>query len=181
MDSPGYLGGVNMMMVFFIIMCILVGFIGTWQFFKNGQPIAGFLFLIGALTIFIIYGKRWFDPNGIYTSSNTTWPPVINTCPDFLTAYTATIGNASVRGCVDTVGVSRNGNFHILPPSGNPVGLPNAPYAVNNGVVNATLTDFFPINVPGETPQALCDRLANYGLTWDGIFDGDNCMATSGS
>ena len=174
MASLGYLNGVNISMVVYIIMCILVGYFGGRYFFSKGQSIAGFLFLIGALTIFIIYGKRWFDPNGIYNTGTVTWPPMINTCPDFLTAYTDPDHN--IAGCVDTIGVSRNHAFQKLPANGHP--QVQSSYPVNNGIVTATLTNFFPINVSGESDQGLCDRLGAYGLTWDGVFDGDNCAAT---
>ena len=181
MAALGYLNGVNISMVLYIIMCILVGYYGSRYFFTKGDSISGVLFLIGASTLFIIYGKRWFDPNGLYNTGTITWPPVINTCPDFLTAYTVKTGGGDVAGCIDTIGVSRTGAFQRA-PSGGPVQQVPGPYTTNNnGVLNATLIDFFPINVSNESPQALCDRLGSYGLTWDGIFDGDNCMASQAS
>jgi len=179
MGAFGYLNGVNITMVVYIIMCILVGYFGGRYFFTKGDSISGILFLIGCLTIFIIYGKRWFDPNGMYNTGTVQWPPVINTCPDFLTAYTMKISNGTVQGCVDTIGVSRTGAFQKVPASGKPIAQVTGPYTTVNGTLNASLIDFFPINVSGETPQALCDRLGAAGLTWDGVFDGDNCMATT--
>ena len=181
MASAGYLNGVNISMVLYIIMCLLVGYFGGNYFFKKGDTVSLILFLIGALTIFIIYGKRWFDPNGLYNRGTMKWPPVINTCPDFLTAYTVKTSGGDVPGCIDTIGVSRTGAFQKA-PSGVPKQKVPRPYTTNNsGALNATLIDFFPINVANESPQALCDRLGNYGLTWDGVFDGDNCMATQRS
>jgi hypothetical protein len=182
MAAAGYLNGVNISMVLYIIMCILVGYYGGRYFFTKGDTISGVIFLIGIITIFIIYGKRWFDPNGMYNTGTITWPPVINTCPDFLTAYTVQTSGGSVAGCIDTIGVSRTGAFQKVPPSGIPTQSVTAPYTTNNnGVLNATMIDFFPINVANESPQALCDRLANNGLTWDGVFDGDNCLSTQQS
>jgi len=179
MGALGYLNGVNITMIVYIILCILVGYFGSRYFFIKGDMISGILFLIGALVVFVVYGKRWFDPNGMYNAGTVKWPPVINTCPDFLTAYSMKVPNGTVQGCIDTIGVSRNNAFQKIPASGKPVATVTGPFTTINGTLNASLVDFFPINVSGETPQALCNRIGAAGLTWDGVFDGDNCMATT--
>ena len=56
MAALGYLNGVNISMVLYIIMCILVGYYGSRYFFTKGDSISGVLFLIGAITLFMATG-----------------------------------------------------------------------------------------------------------------------------
>ena len=165
-------------MSIYILTCLLTGIFGIRYFMTKKEYIAMILFLIGAIAIFVVYGTRWFGANGIYSGTTMTWPPALNTCPDFLTAHSVKANGITVYGCIDTVGVSNNGTFKKF--NGTLQNPPSRPYPVNNsGNITDGLGDFFPIQVDGESAQGLCDRLSQYGLTWDGVYDGVTCAAVS--
>jgi len=165
----------------YILTCILAGIFGARYFMTKKEYVGMALFLIGALVVFVVYGTRWFGSSGIYSDQTVTWPPALNTCPDFLTAHTIKTTAqtpVTVYGCIDAIGVSNNGAFRKF--TGTLGTVLQAPYSVNNqGNVTATLSDFFPIQVDGESAQGLCDRLSQYGLTWDGVYDGVTCAAVA--
>jgi len=92
--------------------------------YTQNKPISAMIVLVLLLIVFLFFGQRWFqygqlkgssgwmqanalaqsgssssgqcsDGSGIATSSApTSWPPVVNQCPDFMTLAST--------GCVDT-------------------------------------------------------------------------------
>jgi hypothetical protein len=156
----------NIYEIIFVIAAILVGGGGTLYFGQAGQYIAAILFLILAIATFVVFGLRWFGPQGTLNQSAVTWPPALNTCPDYLTFYNRTKTNSTtpIPSCVDTLGVSVNNSLKVFPADGN---------------VNPDDDSYFFALVPGETRAATCARLTQYGLTWEGIFDGESCLSPS--
>ena len=151
----------NIKEVMFIVAAILVIGGGSMYFGSNQQYISVLIFLPLSILIFVVYGMRWFGPDGIYKNQIQQWPPAINSCPDYLTAYTIKSPSGDVKGCVDRIGVSRNGGLVLL----------------QKGVVVTSPNDnrFFPLNA-GETRAALCQRVMTGGLTWEGVTDGETCF-----
>jgi len=175
-------GGFNMKIFIYVIVALVIEFIVIMYAVKAKQYIIIAIFAPLSLYIFITYGILWFGPNGPYSKTTVQWPPSINTCPDFLTAYTA---SPKVKGCVDTIGVSRDPSaFPKLSSSGIPNwGTKGAPTAVIGDTTVAkdlNSTGFFPI-ILNETASDLCARLQSAQLTWEGIWDGENCYGGDGS
>jgi hypothetical protein len=175
-------GNFNIKLLIYILIAIIIEYVVASIAMKANQYILLAIFIPLSLYIFVIYGQRWFGPDGPYTNSVVQWPPAMNTCPDFLTAYTFPKNGSipAIKGCVDTIGVSRNSTFLKLPSSGTPTAHPNATISAGDATGAAksySTTDFFPIQIAGETPTQLCSRLQTAGLTWEGIYDGENCYS----
>lgn len=151
-------------MLFYILFCIAVGFTGIMYFFGSGRMISAGIFLIGSILIFVLFGLRWFVYDKPKWASNT-WPPQINTCPDFLTYMSLNGKNV----CVDTIGISTNPTalkkwaFGANPPSNPPV---SADYYFD---LTTTKTK------PQEVLAEYCQQCLDKGLTWEGICDGESC------
>ncbi len=145
----------------------MVGFGVTMSLIQSGRAVAGLIFLIGALLSFIFFGIRWFEGNvaGV-PGSNGAWPPVINTCPDYLVETTRTLGSGTsaktIRACIDTVGISRGG----------------AMTKWSEGATGEAY--FFDLeNADGPIPKStLCTNAITKGLSWEGVTDGQICFAT---
>ena len=87
----------NIKLIIYVIGCILILTWGTYQVFQAYQMLGAIVYFAGALYVCIIYGIRWFNKNA--SSSATVWPPVINTCPDYLTYYEREVNGTKVPSC----------------------------------------------------------------------------------
>lgn len=154
----------NIYEVIFIIASILIGGGGTYFFASKGQYIATALFLIGSILVLVIYGLLWFGPAGEYAGKKVPWPPVINTCPDYLTFFNRTVSNAVTNTCVDRIGVSKNGSITVFPPDGNSQSPDSCFFVLTKGASRADR----------------CKETIAAGLTWEGITDGESCFNPSG-
>jgi len=152
----------NIKEVMFIVAAILIIGGGSIHFSSNRQYIGLLIFFPLSILIFVVYGLRWFGPEGIYQNQTLQWPPAINTCPDYLTAYTIKNPAGDSKGCVDRLGVSRNGGLTLLQKG--------------DAVINPNDSRFFPLNT-GESRAALCQRVMTAGLTWEGVTDGETCFS----
>lgn len=154
----------NVYEILFIIAAILAGAGGTAYFATSGQYIAAVIFLVLAITTFVVFGLRWFGPQGQFAGQTQNWPPALNTCPDYLTYFNRPTANGKTEPtCVDTIGVSRNGAIEKFPADGSS----NPP---------SKDSYYFPLK-SGESRSDLCTRVSNAGLTWEGIYDGENCLS----
>lgn len=154
--------------IFIIAAIILIGG-GALYFGSNSQYIGLLIYLPVSVLIFVVYGLRWFGPEGIYKIQTAAWPPALNACPDYLTGYTIPAANPSATktlGCVDTMGISRNGGITIFKKGDTITASPDP--------------RFFPLNA-GESRSALCSRVMTAGLTWEGVTDGETCFSADGS
>jgi len=158
----------NIKLALFVIGSLVFGIGGIMYFNSSRQYIGMIIFLPLTLLILTVFGNRWFGTSGSANMKITMWPPQINTCPDFLTAYM--IPSTKSNGCVDLIGVSINGGFLRTT---DPTTLATS---------NDTLSDnkFFKLQA-GETRQSLCARLKTAGLTWEGVHDGVSCLTPDGS
>lgn len=182
-SSQTVFGNFNMKLFIYIIIAIVIEF-GVVMYCMRTEPkqlLIAAIFVPLSLYIFFVYGMMWFGPNGRYTNATVPWPPAINTCPDFLTYYPGETSDKTViPGCIDTIGVSKNTQFPKKTP--DQITRPTTEFS-KDAAKNIDLSmGFFPIQVINEKPQELCDRVRAAGLTWDGVFDGQNCMdAKTGS
>jgi hypothetical protein len=163
----------NIAMLVFIIVAILVGGMGTFAFYSSGRAIGAFIFFIGSILTFVFYGIRWFEGKAVLGSdSPVQWPPYVNTCPDFLTYYKRKTSNGTETDtCVDRIGVSRNNKLNVFPTDSN--------------VNNENDSYFFPLKTDSEDRAKkraqLCARTIDYGLTWEGVTDGETCFSPEGT
>lgn len=163
----------NIFMVIFIIVAVLVSTIGTYTFYTNDRVIGSLVFLLGAILTFVFYGLRWFsDANIMSNSSPVQWPPYVNMCPDYLTYYKRkTASGITTDTCVDRIGVSKNNKLSLFPADGN--------------VNNENDSYFFPLKTDSEDATKkraqLCARAIEYGLTWEGVTDGETCFSPEGT
>jgi hypothetical protein len=151
----------------YIFLSIVVG-LGTFtQLTKVDRYWAAILSLILFILIFVFYGMRWFRGTSSAFTYTGSWPPVINMCPDYLVYYkNSPIGGA----CVDMLGVSTNGSLKVFTKedSSNPP---------------QDRAKYFPgVYKPGMTEKELarlCKLSGQYGLTWEGIYNGGSCVYKS--
>jgi hypothetical protein len=168
-------GNFNLKLFIYIIVAIIIEIVAI--VYGMGPPamyLALVIFIPLSLYIFVTYGFAWFGPDGPYSNKKISWPPAINSCPDFLTAYKA----GSLPGCIDTVGVSSNGGFKSN-LNGKVTFSGSAPTSISGGTSGNAISFFgvgwFPTQVGGEKIPQLCSRLRTAGLTWEGIYDGQQC------
>ena len=158
----------NIYLGIYITAAILIIAGGTFKLFGNGQQVAALIFLAGSIAIFSIYGIRWFGSSkAIFSETPVSWPPLVNTCPDYLVYYKRSkAGGISEDTCIDKIGVSRNGSLKVFPADGN--------------VNNANDEYFFSLQTQSSDPTQrmaeLCKRTITYGLTWEGVSNGESCV-----
>jgi hypothetical protein len=154
----------NLGMLLYILFCIGVGFGGIMYLFQSGRMISAGIFFIGAVLVFILFGLRWFVYDKPQFASNS-WPPQINTCPDFLTYLNLNGKNV----CIDTIGVSTNPQglklwtYGATPPTNPPV---EASYYFDLTTTKSRAQDIL---------AEYCQRCLDLGVTWEGVCDGESC------
>lgn len=154
-----------------IALAALLG--GISKLYGLGMTIGAGIYGIGSALLFVAYGLRWFgSENSIMSNAPVKWPPVMNTCPDFLTYYKRKKSDGTTEeSCIDTIGVSRNS-----------VMLQRFP---DNGPAPDDDKFFFPLKTSKSDPEGrnkeLCQRAILYGLTWEGITNGESCISPDGN
>ena len=146
--------GFNIKLIIYIIAAIIIVGYGSYQVYQYYEGLGALLYFVGSLYVCIIYGTRWFGPGA--NDSQTSWPPIINTCPDYLSYYQRTKADSSkVDTCIDTIGI------------GSLVKKFNA----------ASQSDdmFFEIPSGAKDLNALCNQAIAKKLTWEGITNGESC------
>jgi len=179
--------GINLKLLAYVLIAIIVEVIAIIYGVRSQPPMLLMLAIFVPLSvyIFIIYGIQWFGDKGPFNNATVPWPPAINSCPDFLTAYNipATSTRAAITGCVDGIGVSCNGGFPKIGSSGQPSweSAPTAPISSSktaaNGATMLLSTGFFATNVAGESVAQVCERCQKAGVTWEGVWDGQSCFS----
>ena len=154
--------------ILYILLSLAVSLGGTYTLIQNDRTLGGFLFFLGSVLLFTFYGLRWFTPNAFDDSRYPTksWPPVVNTCPDFLSIYERPKAGSSAkeRVCVDLIGVAEGGIQKMTDPAN----------ATNDNFV-FKLYD----NLSGpDRIKALCQECRTKKVTWEGVYDGVACVAS---
>lgn len=164
----------NIWLGFYIIAALAIIGGGTMKINNLNQPIGAGIFFFGALAAFIVYGMRWFDSSsGILSKTPGQWPPTLNTCPDYLTYFSRKkTGGKAQDTCIDFIGVSTNATLKVFPPDG----VQNPPS--DEGF-------YFPLGTTSSDPvkknNELCQRAMTYGLSWEGITNGESCTGPDGT
>jgi hypothetical protein len=151
--------------ILYIFLSIAIVWGGAVAFIQSERSIGGFLFVIGAILVLVYYGLRWFSGVSLKATqvSYTSWPPVINLCPDFLTMHKRVVGGRTENVCVDLVGVSKGGIQKMVDP---------------NNVTNDNFVFRLYENLTGITRlRRLCQECKDKRVTWEGVYDGANCVA----
>lgn len=161
----------NIYLILYIIVAIFITARFTYKLYGDGESVGAFFFFIGATAIFVVYGLRWFGgESSLLSNAPVSWPPVMNTCPDYLTYYSLTSGGKKYDMCIDLIGVSRNGGLKKFTASGDPPG-PDADC-------------YFSLKTDSSEPEKkraeLCQRAMTLGLTWEGITNGESCITADG-
>lgn len=135
---------------------------------QSERTLGAFLYFVGAILIFTFYGLRWFSGDALKVTryESKSWPPIVNTCPDFLSIYERNIPGSSKKEkiCVDLIGVAEGGIQKLIDPT------------------NATNDNFvFKLHLDKKGParmKALCQECRLKKVTWEGVYDGTACTAT---
>lgn len=154
----------NYYLLIYIFLCIGIGLGGTAFLYQSGRTISAITFLVGSLLIFTFFGLRFFE-NSESKFAAKQWPPIINTCPDYLVYYgRPTQDGKTTPTCVDPIGVSTK------------------PGALKKWTgVPSTDDDTFYFDLTfSEAPgiallNAQCERSISKGVSWEGITDGETC------
>ncbi len=141
-------------LILYILLSAGIGIGGTMYLVQSDRTLGAFLYFVGAVLILTFYGLRWFTGDNLRTTrySSKTWPPVINTCPDFMSLYEEGEGQAKTKTCIDLIGITKGGkqtkfNLHM--------------------------------DKQGKTRiDALCNECKALGVTWEGVYDGISCVAS---
>ena len=114
------------------------GFI-CYKLFTMSKALAGLLWLfVGFLLIYVMYGV-FFNTS----DANSSWPPYLTSCPDYLTRLSPT-------ACVDYVGL---GSSLLKSDPTNPPDPTDPKYVFN----------------PTGTLQQKAQNAQSLGLTWEGV------------
>lgn len=156
----------NIYLIIYAIISIAVIVGGTFKIYGMNESVGALVFCIGSSAIFLLFGLRWFGAsNSIFSKTPVRWPPTINSCPDYLTLYKRKLGNGTVQDtCVDLVGVSRNGNLKLFPKEGDPPASDDYYFSLKTANSDAASRN-----------SELCQRALSFGLTWEGITNGESC------
>lgn len=150
-------------MIAYILLSIVIGLTVFQRLNAANRLWAAILATVLFILIFIFYGMRWFEtkPNDVYKG---VWPPIINMCPDYLVYFK----QGGKESCVDMVGVNRSGG--ILKPwtkEDSPSNPPTDEAKYFNYVYKP--------NMNKTKMRELCKAAMDYGLTWEGITNGESC------
>jgi len=160
----------NIYMAIFIIVAIAIVAGGASYINNMGKGTAALLYGIGSLYLMIIYGIKWFGNASPFNPPVGPWPATINTCPDFLTAYTRVMSDGTKQEtCIDTIGVSRNGSLSVF-PSGAPPTSDRYYFSLKTSTSD-----------PAKKNAEWCSNALNAGLTWEGITNGESCVSPDGT
>ena len=150
----------------YVVLSILLVIGAAMKLYPMGMP-RTIIAVIGIVLVTIFYAYRWF---GNQADPSSTWPPTINMCPDYLT-YVPKLPGTNSPGCVDMLGVSKNGNLQKTLQSNLSEGTPLA----SNKIIAVTSNDVKAATTTQQL-QSICNICNRAGITWEGVYDGDVCV-----
>lgn len=153
----------------YVLLTLAIGIGGTVALMRGGRSIAGIMYLIGAILIFVFFGLRWFVYDEPQWAAKS-WPPNINTCPDFLVFMQADLNGQPQDTCIDVQGVSTKPDvLKCWPKDGrNPPISTDQAFYFNKTKILAQVNAADPTVVRRALAQASIDA----GVSWEGICDG---------
>ena len=166
---------INIYLLIYIIVAIITIAGGTYSIVNMGKSLAAILFFIGVLAVFIVFGIKWFSRGSVFAETPVSWPPTINTCPDYLVHYGRIMPDGGKQdACIDLIGISKNGKLKVFPKDGATA----AASPVDSDYYFSLVTNSADTNAKN---QELCQRAIDMGLTWEGITNGESCISASGA
>ena len=162
----------NIYLAIYVIVSIGIIAMGTMKLYNQSQTLGAAIYCIGVMLVCYIYGIRWFGPDALLSDTPVSWPPTINTCPDYLTQYTRKKTDGTTEAtCIDLLGVAKSSVLKKFV-----VGTTDA------GVADDLF--YFKLATTSTDPDArkieLCYRATMAGLTWEGLTNGESCITASG-
>lgn len=107
---------INYPLLSYILAVIIVTMTSVSYLYRSERLVAAISVSILFILIFTFFGLRWFKyklkGTGDYKGN---YPPVINTCPDYMSVY----NNGSSTVCIDTIGL---GSTVAQVRTGTPIG-----------------------------------------------------------
>ena len=200
------LNTINYSYVVYVIFSVVLVAGGTFALYSSANLGRTVIYAIGVSLIMLFFGMRWF---GNIPSTSKLWPPTINMCPDYLTyiSETGCVDTLGVGGLAKTeasaissrtisqtnifgVAGTGTGNTFIAYTSANIMGTPavsgvaavpaSGTVGTNNYVAAiAAVTARAAVPASAESVQAVCNACKLNNLTWEGVWDGDTCLALS--
>ena len=160
-------------LLFYIIFAIIIGFGGVGTLYKGERIVGAGVFAIGAILVFVYFGIRWFEKGALPGTAVASWPPIINTCPDYLVFYERKKKVNGIdlieKACIDPLGVSKRPD--VLSQ------WPNTAEAPADDKYYFSL-DMSNIKTDAEKRAKICERALEAGVTWEGVTDGYTCFET---
>ena len=162
----------NIYLAIYVIVSIGIIAMGTMKLYNQSQTLGAAIYCIGVMLVCYIYGIRWFGPDALLSDTPVSWPPTINTCPDYLTHYTRIKTDGTKEPtCIDLIGVAKGTTLKKFVTD-------------YTGIVPTEDTSYFSLkttsNDPATKNNELCFRAIGAGLTWEGITNGESCITASG-
>ena len=79
---------ISFSLIIYILVSSVISLSAINYFYSKQQTIGALLSLILLILIFTFYGLRWFEGGQVKggDTSNAVWPPIVNMCPDYMTA-----------------------------------------------------------------------------------------------
>ena len=164
----------NWYLILYIFLAIVIGTYPTMVLYRSGRGVAAIVYVVCILLVLTFYGLRWLRYGPKYGNKGASWPPVINTCPDYLTFFNRpsdSAPNGVTPTCIDFIGVSRNTGltrWHSEMSIDNPPTDDKYYFDLKTASANLTLRN-----------QELCNRAMQMGLSWEGITNGESCYRPS--
>jgi len=155
--------------ILYILFSVVIGLGGTYYMVQSERTLGAFLYFVGSILILTFYGLRWFSGDALKVTryeNSKSWPPIVNTCPDFLSVYERTIPGSSKKEkiCVDLIGVAEGGIQKLIDPAN----------VTNDNYVFKLYMD----KKGPDRMKALCQECRLKKVTWEGVYDGTACTAT---
>jgi hypothetical protein len=154
----------NFAFIAYIFVSIAVGLSVPMYLYNSQRMISAIITLILFIFVFIFFGIRWFSTGNLVGTYTGSWPPLINTCPDYLVYFK----KGTMDTCIDLIGVNRS-NGALFPWSQDD-STSNPPSNSNK---------YFPFIYKAGMSQnqlkVLCNAAQQLGLTWEGITNGESC------
>lgn len=146
----------------YIFLAFVIASGGAYALSSTGRTIAAIIFFVGIIAIEAYFGTRWFqgDKERKETPQMTTWPPSINSCPDFLSLMKIN----GVSYCVDTIGIAPNGGILKWAEGASMDEKPE--YGVK----------LFTDQSGEQRIKSICTECQTRKVTWEGVWDGATCL-----
>jgi len=153
----------NFWKIIFVLVTIIVSLSAFVVLNNSGRTWTAMLCLALFILLSTVFYRRWFGANSRMSPYATEWPPIINTCPDYLVYFK----NGKTDTCIDLLGINRTGGM-LRPWTSDD--NPNNPPADSSKYFPAV----YKPGMSGSELENLKQIASSYpGLTWEGIIAPD--------